>query len=127
MTARFVVAILLIGVSALSSVYSWSTDNASRRNYMDASALNPEISRRWFIATAVSACSVAFVPAGAHAASSKVEEALEEMRASKEKLQAIPDLLEEKEWDKVRSILKLPPVNKLWNLGDVRAFVASLH
>lgn len=45
---------------------------------------------------------------------------LEELRLSKEKLADIPPLLEEKEWDKVRSILKLPPVNKLWNLGDVR-------
>ena len=45
---------------------------------------------------------------------------LEELKASQVKLEAIPDLLEQKEWDKVRSILKVPPVNKLWNLGDVR-------
>lgn len=45
---------------------------------------------------------------------------LEDLKASKAKLEPIPDLLELQEWDKVRSILKVPPVNRLWNLGDVR-------
>lgn len=48
---------------------------------------------------------------------------LEDLKASKVKLEPIPDLLEQKEWDKVRSILKVPPVNKLWNLGDVSCFL----
>ena len=47
------------------------------------------------------------------------EDLLNDLTLSKEKLATIPALLEEKEWDKVRSILKVPPVNKLWNLGDV--------
>ncbi|EEC47788.1 predicted protein [Phaeodactylum tricornutum CCAP 1055/1] len=45
---------------------------------------------------------------------------IDDLTSSIDKLRPIPDLLEEKEWDKVRSILKLPPVNKLWNLGDCR-------
>jgi hypothetical protein len=57
----------------------------------------------------------------ATAASQKVQDAISELQQSRDKLQEIPDLLEAKEWDKVRSILKVPPVNKLWNLGDVRA------
>mmetsp|Transcript_1756 Transcript_1756/g.3847 ORF Transcript_1756/g.3847 Transcript_1756/m.3847 type:complete len:184 (+) Transcript_1756:214-765(+) len=44
--------------------------------------------------------------------------ALEELEQSIEKMKPIPDLLDDNEWDKVRSILKQPPVNKLWNLGD---------
>lgn len=50
---------------------------------------------------------------------------VDELQESKSKLEPIPGLLEAKEWDKVRSILKLPPVNKLWNLGDVSDSVMS--
>jgi hypothetical protein len=49
---------------------------------------------------------------------------IDDLTSSIDKLRPIPDLLEEKEWDKVRSILKLPPVNKLWNLGDVSIHLA---
>ena len=55
----------------------------------------------------------------------KVNDAINELKESRDKLKDIPDLLEAKEWDKVRSILKVPPVNKLWNLGDVRFFLAG--
>jgi hypothetical protein len=64
-------------------------------------------------------------PAMAAAASSLDDDALQDLKLSKTKLEPIPDLLEQKEWDKVRSILKLPPVNKLWNLGDVSSSVLS--
>jgi hypothetical protein len=120
MPARNVAVFLLILANVINSAYSWSIDKSSIRKYTDASALSPETSRRRFLVTAASALSSVVAPRPAKAATSNVEEALEEMRASKEKLQAIPGLLEEKEWDKVRTILKLPPVNKLWNLGDVR-------
>ena len=63
---------------------------------------------------------MASVPAqAAVTTSAKVTEAIQELKESRDKLKEIPDLLEAKEWDKVRSILKVPPVNKLWNLGDV--------
>lgn len=88
--------------------------------------MTPSMStRRLFVKSAAisisSAAAGAIVqPAQASAVSNKAD-LIEDLRVSKEKLQAIPALLEEKEWDKVRSILKLPPVNKLWNLGDVSA------
>ena len=44
---------------------------------------------------------------------------IDELKDSKTKIEVIPELLEQKEWDKVRNILKTPPVNKLWNLGEV--------
>ena len=47
-----------------------------------------------------------------------VKDLVSDLETSKEKMLAIPELLEANEWDKVRSILKTPPVNSLWNLGD---------
>lgn len=125
MTGRFVSVLLLILLYVVNSayVYAWSTEKISQREFVPARTLDPETSRRLFLVTAASAFSVTLDPSSAQAATGKVEEALEEMRVSKEKLQAIPELLEEKEWDKVRTILKLPPVNKLWNLGDVRPYL----
>ncbi len=43
-----------------------------------------------------------------------------ELETSMQKMVVIPELLDQGEWDKVRTILKTPPVNKLWNLGEVR-------
>ncbi len=50
----------------------------------------------------------------------------DELSVSKSKLKEIPDLLQAQEWDKVRNILKTPPVNKLWNLGDSQNTVLKL-
>jgi hypothetical protein len=72
--------------------------------------------RRLFVQSAAITTAIAIASPAQAASTSAL---LEDLRVSKEKMQAIPSLLEEKEWDKVRSILKLPPVNKLWNLGDV--------
>jgi hypothetical protein len=49
-----------------------------------------------------------------------------ELKDSKSKLIPIPDLLQAQEWDKVRNILKTPPVNKLWNLGESQNTVMQL-
>ena len=118
--ARFCFAVLLSLGSIVCFASAWPIAEIMRGNTIDTNFLNSETSRRHFVLA--SAFSVALIPSRAQA-SPKLSEALEEMRESKEKLQAIPDLLEEKEWDKVRTILKLPPVNKLWNLGDVRLFL----
>jgi hypothetical protein len=72
--------------------------------------------RRLFVQSAAITTAIAIASPAQAASTSAL---LEDLRVSKERMQAIPSLLEEKEWDKVRSILKLPPVNKLWNLGDV--------
>lgn len=50
----------------------------------------------------------------------------DELAQSKLKLKEIPDLLQAQEWDKVRNVLKTPPVNKLWNLGDSQNSVLKL-
>lgn len=54
------------------------------------------------------------------------DEYLTELKLSLTKLQPIPKLLEEQKWDEARTILKTPPVNKLWNLGDSQNTVLKL-
>jgi hypothetical protein len=44
---------------------------------------------------------------------------INELKECKRKMMTIPELLKQQEWDSVRTILKTPPVNRLWNLGDV--------
>jgi len=63
-------------------------------------------------------------PQGANAAAS--DEYLAELKDSLSKIQPIPKLLEEQKWDEARTILKNPPVNKLWNLGDGQNTVLKL-
>mmetsp|Transcript_9719 Transcript_9719/g.13978 ORF Transcript_9719/g.13978 Transcript_9719/m.13978 type:complete len:194 (+) Transcript_9719:73-654(+) len=51
---------------------------------------------------------------------------IQELEESLEKLKPIPDLLQSNEWDKVRTILKSPPVNNLWNMGDGKNTLLNL-
>jgi hypothetical protein len=74
-------------------------------------------SRRGFLKTAGGIALTVSLPANAVDSS-----LLDELKASKAKLEPIPGLLEKQEWEAVRQILKTPPVNKLWNLGDVSSF-----
>lgn len=59
-------------------------------------------------------------------ADSATDSLVEELQASQGKLKEIPGLLQAEEWNKVRTILKTPPVNKLWNLGDSQNIVLKL-
>ena len=59
-------------------------------------------------------------------AASSTDALIEEIESSQVKLKEIPQLLQEQEWDKVRTILKTPPVNKLWNLGDSQNVILKL-
>jgi hypothetical protein len=86
--------------------------------------------REWFSSTAfVTGGMFGIVMAApsspAHAADS-TSILVDELKSSQEKLNPIPQLLAEQEWDKVRTILKTPPVNKLWNLGDSQNTVLKL-
>ena len=74
-------------------------------------------SRRGFLTTAGGIALTVSLPANAVDSS-----LLDDLRASKAKMEPIPDLLEKQDWEAVRQILKTPPVNKLWNLGDVSSF-----
>ena len=43
---------------------------------------------------------------------------IKDLEATRAKLDPIPGLIQNQEWDQVRTILKTPPVNFLWNMGD---------
>jgi hypothetical protein len=97
--------ILLAGVTA------WSPQHV-----IDGSSS----SRRFFLSTTTStivAGLTSITPFVANAADTGA--LLDELKDSKTKMDPIPELLEQQDWNKVRTILKTPPVNKLWNLGDV--------
>lgn len=61
---------------------------------------------------------ICFSPFDVTAAQADKSDMIDELKISRDKLAPIPQLLEDKEWEKVRNILKTPPVNKLWNLGE---------
>mmetsp|Transcript_9197 Transcript_9197/g.11876 ORF Transcript_9197/g.11876 Transcript_9197/m.11876 type:complete len:185 (+) Transcript_9197:178-732(+) len=60
---------------------------------------------------------VLFSPSQALADSS-VDAMISDMEKSKEIISRIPDLLKAEKWDEARTLLKTPPVNFLWNMGD---------
>merc|ERR1712038_1037557 len=65
-------------------------------------------------------------PSVALAAPSKTAGLVEDLETSLKKMVVIPELLDQGEWDKVRTILKTPPVNKLWNLGESQNTLVNL-
>jgi len=87
------------------------------------------VSRRHFmVATmAATAMTTLMVPTTAWAApGGQAQALLADLEASRLKLDGVPKLLQNQEWDAVRSILKTPPVNYLWNMGDSRNPVLAL-
>jgi len=83
-------------------------------------------SRRSFIAKSANSALLGLIgtsiinPSLANAAGDK-SELISDLQTSRDKMDKIPDLLSNGEWDAVRTILKTPPLNKLWNLGEVCA------
>lgn len=62
----------------------------------------------------------------AEPSSTTKEALLTDLQTSLTKITPIPDLLQNSEWDKVRTILKTPPVNQLWNLGESQNTLVKL-
>lgn len=77
------------------------------------------VSRRNFvtITTGILTGSVLASPAFAQ---ETVASMIEELEACKLKLIPIPKLVQAEDWEGVRQILKTPPVNNLWNMGDAK-------
>jgi hypothetical protein len=99
----------------LYSSSSESSSPSSRRSFLSK-----------FITTSSSATLLITSPTTAHASSSTKEELLTDLTTSLTKISSIPPLLESAEWDKVRTILKTPPVNQLWNLGESQNTLVKL-
>jgi hypothetical protein len=78
--------------------------------------------RRKFLLSGVSLVPVAAilapVEASAAGTSEQAKALIADLEVTRSKLDAIPGLLQAGEWEQVRAILKTPPVNFLWNLGD---------
>eukprot|EP00550_Attheya_septentrionalis_P004170 CAMPEP_0198299126 /NCGR_PEP_ID=MMETSP1449-20131203/43484_1 /TAXON_ID=420275 /ORGANISM="Attheya septentrionalis, Strain CCMP2084" /LENGTH=209 /DNA_ID=CAMNT_0044000583 /DNA_START=112 /DNA_END=741 /DNA_ORIENTATION=+ len=132
------VAPMLMGSSAFqvsrkmdaAAAVRWNHNNKKSSLYM---AVNNEgveesqstVSRRlvlsstlkWGVAAA-GIVTTTCAPQAAMAAGTTKDDLIADLVASKAKLEPIPSLLEAMEWDSVRTILKTPPVNQLWNLGD---------
>ena len=87
-----------------------------------------ESSRRNFLSTVGSSFAAATIfsqSQPAYAASTK-DALIADLNESYAKLVTIPDLLQQQEWDKVRTILKSPPIVQLWNLGDSKNTLVQL-
>jgi len=87
-----------------------------------------ESSRRNFLSTigsSIAATTVLNQSQPANAASTK-DALIADLNESYAKLVTIPDLLQQQEWDKVRTILKTPPIVQLWNLGDSKNTLVQL-
>jgi len=60
------------------------------------------------------------------AATAATKDLINDLVSSKEKMKPIPELLQQGEWDKVRTILKTPPIIQLWNLGESQNTLVKL-
>lgn len=93
-----------------------SSEHSSRRSFLLST-----------ITTAAAASSIAMIPfEPANAAEESRESLLADLNESLSKVQTIPPMLENAEWDKVRTVLKTPPVNQLWNLGETKNTLVKL-
>ncbi|CAJ1953855.1 unnamed protein product [Cylindrotheca closterium] len=114
-----------------TTVEAWSMPDPITRTSQQSNTERLATSRRHWFQQAIAATSTlvtvaAISPLPASAATSVVASLKDELKTCQSKLVDIPALLEQQEWDKVRTILKTPPVNKLWNLGDSQNVILQL-
>lgn len=110
-------AFLLSGATALS-VSSTATTRTKTQ-------LQASLDRRQFLTA--TAAAVGVVPAvlvwdipqaSAAVSTTDSQSLIRDLEVTRSKLDPIPQLIQNQEWDQVRTILKTPPVNFLWNMGD---------
>ena len=129
--------------SAFSAPPQQGARRRARPSFASAGQLEPEPEpvraaapaagggRRGFLASSLAGGAAAATAAlglplpPALAADSK-EEMVSQLTDSLERLRPIPSLLAQAEWEKTRNILKTPPVNELWNLGDSKNTLVRL-
>jgi len=118
-----------LSAAAISSSVD-ATTKKTTPTILYSSSESSSSSRRSFLSKIITSSSsatllITSLPTTAHAASTK-EELLTDLTTSLTKISSIPPLLESAEWDKVRTILKTPPVNQLWNLGESQNTLVKL-
>jgi hypothetical protein len=104
---------------------------------VDGFSLGSETSRKTFfsnvqngallIPSLISTTAFVSQPIAANAAATATtKDLINDLVSSQEKMKPIPELLQQGEWDKVRTILKTPPVIQLWNLGESQNTLVKL-
>uniref|UniRef100_A0A7S1RN15 Uncharacterized protein n=1 Tax=Alexandrium catenella TaxID=2925 RepID=A0A7S1RN15_ALECA len=127
-TRRSVVRLLALSVAATAALVSraaWcnpgpAAGSPSEREVQAA----PRQGRRQQLLVALAGAAAADVPrrsqeggTAAWAADGSAADLVAEIRQDKTLLEPLFEVLKQEQWDKVRTVLKNPPVGKLWNLG----------
>ena len=107
--------------TATRQTTSSSVNNESMQLKAQPQDMSMESTRRSFISvvgSSIAAASILTTQSQSAFAASTKDALIADLNESYAKLSTVPDLLQQSEWDKVRTILKSPPLNQLWNLGD---------
>ena len=83
------------------------------------------LDRRSFVTTLVGT-SIAITSSPLPAFASEKDTLIANLSDSLTAIKAIPSLVDAAEWDKIRTVLKTPPVNELWNLGESKNTLVKL-
>lgn len=128
-----VVLAILSTASAFAPTATRQTSSFANNESMQLQAQQQEVAmestRRNFISAvgaSVAAASVLTTQSQSASAASTKDALIADLNESYAKLSTVPDLLQQSEWDKVRNILKSPPLNLLWNLGDSKNTLVML-
>jgi hypothetical protein len=114
----FLLHFIALLLSVINQVQAWShqttmsiTGTKSESNHINRRAMLVLVHNSLLVTVAV--------PVTPVQAMEDANALINELKECKQKMMTIPELLKQQEWDSVRTILKTPPVNRLWNLGDV--------
>lgn len=128
-----VVLAILSTASAFAPMATRQTSSFANNESMQLQAQQQDVAmestRRNFISAvgaSIAAASVLTTQSQSAFAASTKDALIADLNESYAKLSTVPDLLQQSEWDKVRNILKSPPLNLLWNLGDSKNTLVML-
>lgn len=107
----------LFAITSLAGIDAFQNISPLACTFRDSVTAINASSRRVFL-TSSAVLGFATFADKAFAADETVDSMIDELVASKKNLESVPGLLQAQEWEKVRAILKSPPVSNLWNLGD---------
>mmetsp|Transcript_27079 Transcript_27079/g.45128 ORF Transcript_27079/g.45128 Transcript_27079/m.45128 type:complete len:197 (+) Transcript_27079:122-712(+) len=115
-TTNCLLAITIGSSALLTSVSGFSSSPITSTRTTTATELNA-VNRRAFVAS-IPPMMAGFAAAYPAFAADDVKTMLAELEESQTKIAKIPALVASEEWEAIRAILKTPPVNNLWNMGD---------
>lgn len=117
---------IAIITATVASVNAFTTSTKQQPRIQTTSLHETSNSRREFFSTvAIASAAIQSPLQPAHAADTK-DSLISDLTASLKQIETIPSLIDAAEWDKVRTVLKTPPVAELWNLGESRNTLVKL-